>query len=70
MSDQLCRCCQAEVVEQGDVEDTRSDGSGLSYVDAPIAPVEERLQEIRAITNELIEVNPGGYKLVCDLATN
>jgi hypothetical protein len=57
-------------VEQGDAEETRSDGSGLSYIDAPMAPAEERLQEIHAITNELIEVNPGGYKLVCDLATN
>jgi hypothetical protein len=70
MSDQLCRCCQAEVIEQGDAEDTRSDGSGLSYVDALMAPVEERLQEIRAITEALVEINPGGYKLVCDLATN
>jgi hypothetical protein len=35
-----------------------------------MAPAEERLQEIRVITDELIEVNPGGYKLVCDLATN
>jgi hypothetical protein len=57
-------------VEQGDVEDTRSDGSGLSYVDAPMAPSEERLQEIRAVTDKLVEINPGGYKLVCDLAAN
>jgi hypothetical protein len=32
-----------------------------------MTPLEERLQEIHAITNELVEVNPGGYKLVCDL---
>jgi hypothetical protein len=55
-------------VEQGDAEDTRSNGSGLSYVDALMAPSEERLQEIHAITEEVVEVNPGGYKLVCDLA--
>jgi hypothetical protein len=70
MSDQLCRCRQVGVVEQGDVEDTRSNGSGLRYVDAPMVASEERLQEIRAITDELVKVNPGGYKLVCDLATN
>jgi hypothetical protein len=57
-------------MEQGDAEDTRSDGSGLSYVDALMASAEERLQEIRVITEELVEVNPGGYKLVCDLAAN
>jgi hypothetical protein len=57
-------------VEQGDTEDTRSNGSGLSYVDAPVAPSEEHLQEIRAVTDELVEINSGGYKLVCDLATN
>jgi hypothetical protein len=32
-----------------------------------MTPSEERLQEIRVITNELVEVNLGGYKLVCDL---
>jgi hypothetical protein len=52
------------------VEDTRSDGSGLSYIDAPMAPLEERLQEICMITDELVEINPGGYKLVCDSAAN
>jgi hypothetical protein len=57
-------------VEQGDVEDTRSDGSGLSYIDALVPSSEERVQEIRAITNELVEINPGGYRLVCHLATN
>jgi hypothetical protein len=70
MSDQLCRCRQVGVVGQGDAEDTRFDGSGLSYVDAPVASLEERLQEIRAITDKLVELNPGGYKLVCELATN
>jgi hypothetical protein len=52
------------------VEDTRSDGSGLSYIDALVPSSEERVQEIRAITNELVEINPGGYRLVCHLATN
>jgi hypothetical protein len=52
------------------VEDTQSNGSGLSYVDALMVPSEERLQEIRVITDELVEINPGGYKLVCDLAAN
>jgi hypothetical protein len=35
-----------------------------------MVPAEEHLQEIRAVTDELVEINPGGYKLVCDLATN
>jgi hypothetical protein len=70
MSDQLCRCRQVGVAEQGNTEDTRSDGSGLSYIDAPVVSLEECLQEIRAITDELVELNPGGYKLVCELATN
>jgi hypothetical protein len=52
------------------MEDTRSDGSGLSYVNALVASSEERLQEIQAITDKLVELNPGGYKLVCELATN
>jgi hypothetical protein len=42
----------------------------VSYVNAPMAPVEECLQEIHVITDKLVEVNPGGYKLVCDLAAN
>jgi hypothetical protein len=70
MSNQLCRCHQTGVAEQGDAEDTRSNGSGLSYVNTPMVPAEEHLQEIRAVTDELVEINPGGYKLVCDLATN
>jgi hypothetical protein len=56
--------------QEGEVEDTRSDGSGLSYIDALMAASEEHLQEICAVTDELVEINPGGYKLACDLATN
>jgi hypothetical protein len=52
------------------MEDTRSNGSGLTYVGAPVTSLEEHLQEIRAITDELVELDPGGYKLVFELTTN
>jgi hypothetical protein len=57
-------------VEQGDREDADSNSCGLSYVNAPIASLEGRLQEICVITDKLVELNPGGYKLFCELATN
>jgi uncharacterized protein YfkK (UPF0435 family) len=59
MSDQLCQCCQVGVVEPEDREDARSDNSGLSYIDALIASSEEHPQEIRVITDKLVELNPG-----------
>jgi hypothetical protein len=57
-------------VEQGDRDDARSNGSVLSYANAPIVSLEECPQEIHIITDELVELNPGGYQLVCKLATN
>ena len=70
MSDQLCRCQRVDVVDEGDREETGSNSSDLSYVDAPIAPPVRLIEGPSQEVNELVDINPGGYELVCDLATN